>query len=148
MKRMYLFYGVLVSVVCSLFTGCISFSFRCPYRIDEVTVTAGGENRSVKLQFFLFNDSFREIRSLQVVFRLYDTEGVLLSDDETAAVCLQAVAPGDRTLCTVPLEAFMDSALSAPASVEDLYVRQIRYTDGASWKDVFGMYAYQAVILP
>ena len=97
------------------------------------------------VDFFLMNQSEKEISKINIVFFLFDQDG------EPAYECRNkisietelTVSAGESSNFILSLDQFMNSIPSDPLLVDYLYLAKIEYEDGSIWEDPYGLIAFK-----
>ena len=148
MKKNFYLSAFFVSIILVLMTfiSCESTdNFSCPYIISNPHVEIGECEDKYKfagLHFGLFNDSDKEISSFTVSFMLYDSDGKnpFTLSNCIVSKCLWPVRSGSLIDFVVDLDSYISLVPDEPYQVDGIYIREIRYSDGSSWKDPYGMF--------
>ena len=87
-------------------------------------------------------DSGKDIESFSISFMIYDSDGnnPFISSNCIVSKCEWKVGAGEIIDFVVDLDHYISVVPAEPYKVDYLYVREIRYADGSSWKDPFGMF--------
>ena len=123
----------------------------CPYLIDNPHVEIGRKytyHKYAGAYLTVYNDSKKTIKKYTVSFMLYDSDGNIpfTGTNCLVASCETPIPPQEEETFIVNLDSFISSVPDEPYLMDFLYLREIIYTDGSSWKDPFGMYAVREVM--
>ena len=136
----------LISAIFLCFVSCTTTeSLSCPYLLAHPQVKLGAEDEIqhfAGMNFSLFNDSEKIIERFTVSFMLYDSEGKnpFVGSNCIVSRCDCHILPGAVENFTISLDSFISVVPEEPYLVDFLYIREIRYSDGSSWSDPYGMY--------
>lgn len=119
--------------------------FSCPYAVSCQGLELGEHGDEYKFagaRFSILNDSARTVRKFTLSFTLYDSDGnnPLIGSNCVVYPCERTILPGETEEFTVPLDQFVSDVPEEPYSLDFIYIREIDYSDGSSWKDPYGMY--------
>ncbi|MBR4463996.1 MAG: hypothetical protein IKS40_05240 [Treponema sp.] len=148
---LYLFIPFFILILTS-FQSCSTLeSLGCPYLIDNPHVEIGQKytyHKYAGAYLTVFNDSKKTIKKYTVSFMLYDSDGNIpfMGTNCVVANCESPIPPYEEETFIVNLDSFIPSVPDEPYLMDYLYLREIIYTDGSSWKDPFGMYAVREAI--
>lgn len=145
-KLRFLFWGILLCFVSCETTESLS----CPYVLANPEVKLGESDDSQRfagMSFSVFNDSEKVIERFTVSFMLYDSEGKnpFVGSNCIVSRCDCHILPGAVEKFTVSLDSFISVVPEEPYLVDFLYLREIRYSDGSSWSDPYGMYCVREI---
>ncbi|WP_296323256.1 hypothetical protein [uncultured Treponema sp.] len=120
-------------------------SLSCPYVLAKPHVELG-ENENMHyfagMYFSLFNDSDKTIDSFTISFLLYDSDGnnPFIGSNCIVSRCDCQLFPQRMENFIISLDSFISLVPEEPYITDFIYIREIRYSDGTSWKDPYGMY--------
>ncbi|MBQ7157869.1 MAG: hypothetical protein IJS09_00380 [Treponema sp.] len=138
---------ISVSVCFGLMQGCSTLeNLDCPYVIDNPHVEIGQKytyHKYAGAYLTVYNDSKKTIQNYTVSFMLYDSDGNVpfTGTNCVVAKCNAPIGPQQEETFIVNLDSFISFVPDEPFEMDFLYLREIVYADGSSWKDPFGMYA-------
>lgn len=129
-----------------LFSGCSSYAKDIiPYLIDaSVNMDASSDYEIAGLDFSFFNRSEKTVSEFTLVFYLFDEDG------EPASLCRSNIVlsvsceipPGERLEKLLSLDTFFSAVPEQEYFTDYVYVSKIKYEDGSTWKDPFGLSLY------
>ena len=137
---------VSLPLLLSLLLSCTSMeSLTCPYLIENPRVELGESEGSYKyagMRFSLFNESEKTIENFTMSFMLYDSDGnsPFLGSNCIVSKCKWRIQPGAENDFVISLDPYISVLPDEPYQIDYIYLREICYSDGSSWKDPFGMY--------
>lgn len=140
-----------IAAFLSCLSGCESLEmFNCPYIIANPRVVLGeneGEHSFAGTYFNLFNDSSKTITDVTVSFLLYDGEGEnpFIGSNCVVSKINCVIGASQQAELVVSLDSYISVVPSEPYKIDFMYLREIKYSDGSSWSDPFGMYAVKEV---
>ena len=96
------------------------------------------------LDFSFFNRSEKTVSEFTLVFYLFDEDG------EPASLCRSNIVlsvsceipPGERLEKLLSLDTFFSAVPEQEYFTDYVYVSRIKYEDGSTWKDPFGLSLY------
>ena len=150
MKKIFISLLFLVSVL-SLFS-CGTFDcLSCPYVLDNPHVELGqveDKYNFAGMHFSLYNESGKTIDNFTMSFMLYDSDGnnPFIGSNCVVSRCKWPVQPGSVCDFVISLDQYLSSVPDEPYTLDYIYLREIHYSDGSSWKDPFGMYCVREAI--
>ncbi len=150
--RLRLFLLSVMPFFLAFLQGCSTLeNLDCPYLIDNPHVEIGQKytyHKYAGAYLTVYNDSKKTIEKYTVSFMLYDSDGSVpfLGTNCVVARCDTPIPPQQEETFIVNLDSFISSVPDEPYLMDYLYLREIIYTDGSSWKDPFGMYALREEI--
>ncbi len=123
----------------------------CPYVIDNPRVELGtveGKYNFAGMHFSLCNESSKTIEDFTMSFMLYDSDGnnPFVGSNCVVSKCKWNIAGGALIDFIISLDPYISTAPDEPYQIDYIYIREIHYTDGSSWKDPFGMYCVRESI--
>lgn len=127
-----------------LYAGCSLFAKeKAPYIISGQFVM---EQDSVDysicgLDLYVFNKSAQEIKSLTVVFFLFDSDGEPIDTGKNNIVLTvnKSILPKEGKNICLSLDDYMNNLPEENYMVDYLYISRIVYSDNSEWTDPFGM---------
>ena len=128
------------------FTSCETMdSLSCPYVISNPHVELGENDENhhfAGMYFSLFNDSAKTIEQFTLSYMIYDADGnnPFIGSNCFVAKCDWNVRGGAIVDFIIDLDPFISVVPEEPYKVDFMYIREISYEDGSSWKDPYGMY--------
>lgn len=138
---------ILAFALCMFsFSSCeTTDSFTCPYLISNPHIELGKVEEKYNfagLHFGLFNDSSKTVERFTVSFMLYDADGnnPFVGSNCIVSKCNWKVQPGACTDFVLGLDQYISCVPDEPYIIDYMYLREITYTDGSTWKDPYGMY--------
>lgn len=142
----------LISVLFAAgFSGCATVdAFSCPYVIDNPRVVLGENDDIHKFAgayFSVYNDSDKNISEYTVSFLLYDEEGnnPFIGSNCVVEKIAAEESPHDSREAVISLDSYLSVVPDEPYKIDFMYLREIKYSDGTTWSDPFGMYAVKEV---
>jgi len=139
---------VLLVFLSFVMINCKSYSLNSiPYVLSgSFMMEADSEDYSIcGVDFYLKNKSKREIKKINIIFYLFDSDG------EPACECPNKInveieksvpAESDWSFC-MSLDGFMNTIPSDYLCIDYLYISRIDYEDGSVWEDPYGIVAFQ-----
>ncbi len=139
------FFSVMALFVAALLSCGTVDSLSCPYVISNPHVELGELEDSYNfagMHFSLFNESEKTIEDFTMSFMLYDSDGnnPFIGSNCIVSKCTWKMNPGAVTDFVINLDPYISSVPEEAYLIDYIYLREISYTDGTSWKDPFGMY--------
>lgn len=140
------FYALLLLFSGGIFSSCeTTDALTCPYIISNPHVEIGSLEEKYTfagMHFSLFNESEKTISAFTLSFLLYDSDGnnPFIGSNCIVSRCDWKIPADTNTEFIINLDSYISSVPSDPYIVDYIYIREILYTDGSSWKDPFGMY--------
>ncbi len=97
------------------------------------------------VDFFLINQSDKDIRKINVVFFLFDQDGEPAYEcrNKISVVTELDIDAGESCNFIMSLDNFMNVIPSDPLLVDYLYLAEIEYEDGSVWQDPLGLIAFK-----
>ena len=142
-----IFVALILCIVCFLiFTACeTTYRFSCPYEISNPHVEIGesnGDYNFAGMHFSVFNDSSKTVSGFTISFLLYDSEGnnPFIGSNCIVSKCEIEIDGGQISDFVINLDPYISLVPDEPFIVDFIYLREIHYIDGTSWKDPYGMY--------
>lgn len=137
------FFYLMCLVVMELITGgfisCKSEMFGKPeFSISGLIYKDNG------VYFDFFNQSQKDIRSMQIKMCVYDKkDGYAAFDGEGIITCQidTGVLAQEQRSFFISLESYITQGNDLELIVDNFYISRILYTDGKEWKDIFGIYS-------
>ena len=147
-KQMVLKIAVVFVFSFAFFSCETTDSFSCPYLISNSHVELGekeGAHNFAGMYFSLYNESEKTIDNFTMSFMLYDSDGnnPFVGSNCIVSKCAWCIAGGAVTDFVINLDPHLSVVPDEPYIVDYIYLREIQYTDGSSWKDPYGMYCVQ-----
>lgn len=150
MKKLFikLFSKVVFAVtVAVVFASCSTLGTKkTPYVLGADSVLASDNNSYVfaGVDFTFFNATEKTVADFTVVFYVYDSEGekAFAGSNCVMAKCDGPVGAMNEVQGEISLDEYLTQIPDEPYQIDYLYVSQIKYTDGSTWNDRFGFYAY------
>ena len=129
-------------------TGCKTYSLeKIPYVMtgDFVMEESSADYSICGVDFFLLNKSEKEIKSLTIVFFLFDKDGETAFEcrSKISAQIEKDISAGEDCSFCMSLDNFMNSIPSEYLIVDYLYLSKIEYQDGSVWEDPYGLVAFR-----
>lgn len=137
---------LLLPLIPLLCTSCeTTYSLTCPYVIGKSHVEIGDKEDKYKfagMHFSFYNESRKDVESFVISFMLYDSEGnnPFIGSNCIVSKCNWKLEGGEAADFIVNLDPYLSVIPDEPFIIDYLYVREITYSDGSSWKDPYGMY--------
>lgn len=129
-----------------IFTGCSSInSNTTPYIIGGECVLSDSNNsyEYAGFDYFFYNSTDKVVSNFTVVFYVYDDEGnsPFSFSNCISTKCEITVPPYTETEGEIPLDSYITNVPEEPYKADYIYVSEINYTDGSTWRDMFGFFA-------
>ena len=130
----------------SLFLSCTSTeAFNCPYLISNPRVELGefeDQHNYAGMHFSLYNKSSQTIKSFTLSCMLYDEDGnnPFVGSNCIVSKCRWDLESGKSIDFVINLDPYISRVPDEAFIVDYIYLREINYADGSSWKDPYGMY--------
>ncbi len=148
MKKFSLSFKIFLLFIASFFyfTACeTTDNFSCPYVISSPRVESGefeDKHKFAGLHFGLYNDSEKEIESFVLSCMIYDSEGKnpFACSNCIVSRCDWKIKGGALVDFVIDLDHYVSVIPCEAYQVDYIYLREIRYADGSSWKDPYGMF--------
>lgn len=128
-------------------TGCETLSGdNCPYIIDKARIELGEKEEVCKYMgayFDFFNGSEKTVTDFSVSFLVFDEDGKspFLGSNKIVADFEAQIPSKESAEISLALDDYLTIVPETPYEIDYLYVQKIKYSDGSSWEDCFGMYA-------
>ena len=150
-KKLSQFLQILLfsSILLVCFSSCSTLdSVTCPYLISEPKVEIAEKDDFFKYAgviFSLYNKSDKDIESFTVSFMIYDSDGnnPLIGSNCIVAKCNWNLRASFSSEFIISLDDYISKVPEEPFKVDFIYIREIKYSDGSSWKDPYGMFCMQ-----
>lgn len=131
-----------------LMTGCQVFSQdSLPYVMSgEFVMEEGASDYSIcGVDFFLLNKSEKEIKTIDLVFFLFDKDGEPASEcqNKISVEIEKSISGGEDSTFCMSLDKYMNSIPAEPLQIDYLYLARIEYEDGSLWEDPYGLHAFK-----
>lgn len=125
-------------------------TFSCPYVISNPRVEIGAfedKYHFAGMHFSLFNDSQKNIDSFTFSFMLYDSDGnnPFIGSNCIVSKCEWSQGSDSITDYVISLDSYVSQIPTDGFVIDYLYLREINYSDGTSWKDPYGMFCVREV---
>lgn len=97
------------------------------------------------IDLYLLNKSEKEIKSVCIVFFLFDKDGEPASEcrNKISFEIEKYLSGGEDSSFCISLDKYMNSIPSEPLLVDYLYLSKIEYEDGSLWEDPYGLVAFK-----
>ena len=150
MRKKVLFGSAFFLLVLSLVSCGTTESLSCPYVLANPHVELGSceeKHNFAGLYFSLFNGSEKNIDEFTVSYMLYDSDGnnPFVGSNSFVSKCKWDLRAGGMVDFVIDLDSYLSVVPDEPYLVDFMYVREISYSDGSSWKDPYGMYCVREV---
>lgn len=128
--------------------GCKAFSQEMvPYVLSgEFVMEENSTDYSIcGVDFYLLNKSEKEIKTINIIFFLFDQDGEPASECRSKVLVEveKSLAGGESCSFCLSLDSFMNSVPSSPLMVDYLYLGKIVYEDGTEWNDPYGLVVFK-----
>lgn len=152
-KSTKIFFSLFQLIFVFGFFGCSTTdnqSFSCPYIISNPHVELGKKSNVHEFAgtyFTFYNDSDKTVTEYTVSFLLYDDEGKnpFIGSNCVVEKIAMEQKPHEAREAIVNLDSYLSVVPDEPYVIDFMYIREIRYSDGSSWSDPWGMYAVKEV---
>lgn len=149
-KRICFLSTILILLMGFLSCGTVD-CLSCPYIIDNPHVELGtveDKYNFAGMHFSLCNESSKTIEDFTMSFMLYDSDGnnPFVGSNCIVSKCKWNISAGALVEFIINLDPYISTVPDEPYQIDYIYVREINYTDGSSWKDPFGMYCVREAI--
>lgn len=125
--------------------GTVSCAFsrsleKAPYTLTaEMVMDRDKYGQDASLSFDLCNNSDKDICSFYICFYLWKGDEPAIRNKPSLIMKVKReVKAGERIQDAISLDSLLDEIPEEPFEVEFPYLREIDYSDGTKWKDLFG----------
>ncbi len=142
------FARVFIFVCTILLISCKAYSQdTVPYVISgEFVMNEDSEDYSIcGVDFYLLNKSEKEIKTINIIFFLFDQDGEPASEcrNKISVEVEKCLIGGESCSFCLSLDSFMNTVPASPLLIDYLYLGKIEYLDGSLWEDPFGLVAFK-----
>lgn len=127
-----------------LFSSCGLFSRDIPPYLAKGEMVMDNEAEEYEiagLKLFFLNQSQATIKEFTLVFYMFDEDGEPVDTGRNNVVLSieEEIAPSESIDCCLSLDKYLAYIPEVPFEIDYLYVSEIIYVDGTTWKDPLGM---------
>ena len=130
-----------------LFSGCsmnYAFAKNAPYALQAKMVTEPSAiYEAAGLDFSFLNKESQKVKSITIVFFMYDEEGNApsIGPNNAELEIFVDVEAGELVEDCVCIDSLLYEIPEEPYQLDYLYVSRICYEDGSEWRDPYGFFS-------
>lgn len=136
-----IFFGVILTSCCSI------NQLTPPYYVTNQEVNIGDYKdlySYVGASISIYNKSEKTIAKMIIAFNVFDEDENYFGYG-TNSVCsdfIGIIKPKETEKIIINLDSVLGSHLENGLQIDNLYIKQITYTDGSVWSDPLGLFAW------
>jgi hypothetical protein len=117
-----------------------------PYVINTPVCIVGertGYYQFVGIEFYFLNTADKAISEITVSFRVFDAKtekNPLVGSNLFELTLLGSIYADEKKEMVIPFDKYIYTAPAEPYIIDFFYVAEIRYIDGSTWTDEYGIY--------
>lgn len=121
-----------------------AFAKNAPYALQAKMVTEPSEiYEAAGLDFTFLNKDSQKVKSITLVFFMYDEEGnpPAIGPNNAELEIFVEVEPGEFVEDCICIDQLLYEIPDEPYQLDYLYVSRILYEDGSEWRDPYGFFS-------